>query len=268
MFFLRLKEVLLKAVVMAQPNFSMGCFLLPKTTCQQIEAVIADFWWRGSGEAKGMHWKTWKHLCRPKYEGGLGFKELEAFNLALLGKQVWRMLTKPNTLVAKVFKARYFRKTSILKASLGSRPSYAWRSLHAAHRLINTGARALIGNGDNTNLWEDPWLEDKPARPMLSLRWLPLRNQAQLSRCEKVKDFLLPDKREWNEALVREIVSEEDWRKIEKIRPGGPACQDAYSWDYTPSGHYTVKSGYWIAVNLLKEKTVKETLQPSLDVLF
>lgn len=89
-------------------------------------------------------------MCKPKNEGGLGFKELEAFNLAMLGKQVWRMLTKPETLVAKVFKARYFKKTTILNVNLGSRPSYAWRSLHAALRLIKKGARVVIGNGDNT----------------------------------------------------------------------------------------------------------------------
>ena len=130
------KEVLLKAVAMAHPNFSMSCFLLPKTTCQQIEVVMADFWWRNSKDSKGMHWKNWKHLCKPKSEGGLAFKDLEAFNLAMLGKQVWRILTKQENLVERVFKARYFPRTSILNAPLGSRPSYAWRGLHVAQKLI------------------------------------------------------------------------------------------------------------------------------------
>ena len=49
------KEVLLKSVAMAMPNFTMSCFLLPKTTCQQIEAVLADFWWKNAQESKGMH---------------------------------------------------------------------------------------------------------------------------------------------------------------------------------------------------------------------
>lgn len=63
------KEVLLKAVAMAMPNFLMSCFLLPKTTCQQIEQILADFWWRNSMDSKGMHWKSWKHLSRPKEVG-------------------------------------------------------------------------------------------------------------------------------------------------------------------------------------------------------
>lgn len=63
----------------------------------------------------------------------------------------------------RVFKARYFRQTTILEAALGSRPSYAWRSLHAAQKLVKADARAIIGNGENTLIWEDPWIGDKPA---------------------------------------------------------------------------------------------------------
>lgn len=38
----------------------------------------------------------------PKTEEGLGFKELEAFNFALLAKQGWRLLKYPNFLVARI----------------------------------------------------------------------------------------------------------------------------------------------------------------------
>ena len=79
---------------------------------------------------------------------------------------------------------------------------------------------------------------------------------------------MLQHRRKWNEDRIREVLSEEDWREIQKIRPGGPACKDSYCWDFTPSGHYTVNSGYWVAGNLLKAKEVEEILQPSLDGLF
>ncbi|XP_018435800.2 uncharacterized protein LOC108808101 [Raphanus sativus] len=53
---------------------------------------MSEFWWRNGKDSRGMHWKSWESLCRPEAYGGLGFKDLEAYNLALLGKdtKVWQ----------------------------------------------------------------------------------------------------------------------------------------------------------------------------------
>lgn len=52
-----------------------------------------------------------------KLKGGMKFKDLEVFNTVLLTKRVWRILEKPNSLVAKNFKERYFMKGNLLDAS-------------------------------------------------------------------------------------------------------------------------------------------------------
>ena len=33
----------------------------------------------------------WENLCVPKNQGGMGFKLLKEFNLALLAKQGWKL---------------------------------------------------------------------------------------------------------------------------------------------------------------------------------
>lgn len=87
------------------------------------------------GQSNGknkMAWLSWENMCSSKENGGLGFCDLKAFNLALLTKQGWHLQNNHGSLVHRVFQAHYFPCTVFLHAELGSKPSYAWRSIIAA----------------------------------------------------------------------------------------------------------------------------------------
>ena len=98
------KEVIIKSVVTALPNHVMSVYRLPKATVKKLTSAVAQFWWSPGESTKGMHWKSWDKLCLPKDNGGLGFKDLMDFNTAMLGKQLWRLIEKPNTLFSRVLK--------------------------------------------------------------------------------------------------------------------------------------------------------------------
>ena len=97
------KEVLLKVVVQAIPTFAMSCFRLPIGLCLDIEMLIHKFWWGQRVDRRKIHWSKWEVLCKPKMEGGLGFKDLCKFNEAMLATQVWRLIHDTRSLFNKVF---------------------------------------------------------------------------------------------------------------------------------------------------------------------
>ena len=118
------KEILLKSVAQAIPVFAMSVFCLPKGICKEITDLISQFWWGDDEEHKRMHWYSWWKLCYPKSEGGMGFRDLYSFNLAMLSKQCWRLLNNLDSLCAKVLKAKYFPNGSLLQATLKNGASF------------------------------------------------------------------------------------------------------------------------------------------------
>jgi len=117
------KEILIKAVVQALPTYCMSVFRLPQTLCKSLNSLMNGFWWGHKTNQGRVHWMSWKRLGAPQNRGGMGFHDLEVFNLALFAKQGWRLLSNPDSLVARIMKEKYHPRVDFLDAKLGSRPS-------------------------------------------------------------------------------------------------------------------------------------------------
>lgn len=85
------KEILIKTVALAILTYTMSCFKLPDSLCDKLTSMIRNIWWGQKQEEKKIFWLSWEKMCEPEVGGGMRFKNLKLFNLALLAKQGWRL---------------------------------------------------------------------------------------------------------------------------------------------------------------------------------
>ncbi|XP_057441354.1 uncharacterized protein LOC130733241 [Lotus japonicus] len=154
------RETLIKAVVQALPSYAMSILKFPKNFCSQICSKIASFWWKGSKE-KGIHWKKWERLTYNKQEGGMGFKDLQIMNQALLARQAWRILHEPNAFWVQVMKGIYFPNEDFSTVRKKRQASWGWASvIHGRDLLIKQGQWA-IGDGTRIDLRNHRWVASR-----------------------------------------------------------------------------------------------------------
>ncbi|KAL1172611.1 hypothetical protein V6Z11_A05G359800 [Gossypium hirsutum] len=159
----------------------MSICLAPKGVIDDIQAMLSRTWW--SGKDKGGFWTMipWKTLCKPKGMGGLGIRDVRLFNLALLGRQVWRLLNNTDSLCFKVLSSKYFPDGNIFHAKKVDKASFTWSSIAKAVEAFQDGFGWQVGNGEKINI------------------------------CEKfVKDLWHLDRRSWDENKVKQAYGQ-DW---------------------------------------------------------
>lgn len=123
----------------------------------------------------------------------MGFRDLHLFNKAMLGKQGWRLLTRPDSLCARVLKVWYYHEGNFLDSSRKKHASHTWRAILAGRDVLKMGLIKRIGDGTSTNIWRDRWIPMHPgAKPMT-----PSDGQA----VNMVSDLMTEDG-QWDEALI------------------------------------------------------------------
>ncbi|KAM2896759.1 hypothetical protein COP2_006481 [Malus domestica] len=235
------KEVMIKVVAIALPNYAMSCFKLPVNLCKEMESNIANFWWRGSREKNGMHWISWEKMKRRKKVGGLGFRDLLSFNLAYLAKIGWRILTNPLSLLSKILKEKYFPECSFMEAKVGKRSTWGWKGIMQGKKILERGRRWRVGDGSSIRVKYDPWLPRPHTFRVIS---------KHLDMPVMVKDLINPVTGSWMVDLVKGCFEEEESNIILGIPTSLEGCNDRIIWHHTSNGDYTVKTGYGIVMEM------------------
>ncbi|CAN1729936.1 LINE-1 reverse transcriptase homolog [Linum perenne] len=242
------KEVLVKSVLQAIPTYCMNVFMLPVTLTAELERMMNSFWWgTNANGGGGIAWMRWERLSVKKRNGGLGFKDLHAFNLAMVGKQGWKLMMDQDSLVTKIFKAKYFPKVDFLSATLRSNPSFAWHSILKTQSLIRNGVRWRIGDGKNIRVWYDPWLKEEGRRHVIS----PIVQGLEDIR---VADLWIPGTKSWDVELLEELFLPDDVTAILKLIPQADEEADMKIWNASTDGNYSVKSAYKVIMEQMLQR--------------
>ena len=107
---------------------------------------------------------------------------------------MWRLFHEKETLLYKVFRAKYFPTGDIFRADLNPRSSFAWKSIMQVRGVISNGARWRIGNGKDIRIWQHRWLPSLGGGRVLS----PQLGQSLIS----VRDLFIPGTKAWDFKLI------------------------------------------------------------------
>lgn len=230
----------MKAVGQAIPIYTMSCFKIPNNVCNKINKICAKFWWGSSDNNKKIHWKSWKSLCCSKDLGGMGFREIQLFNQAILAKLSWRIVKGPSSLLTRTLKGRYFKDRPFLEASLGSNPSLTWRSIMWGRDLFIKGYRWRVGNGRYIDIEKDPWLNRNGIRS-------PSLIKEVLKGCKVNR--LIDERNMWLDDLVRESFNCIDAKDILNTLLGDPNSKDEIISAPDKKGKFYMKSAYHMSIS-------------------
>ncbi|XP_058756815.1 uncharacterized protein LOC131630038 [Vicia villosa] len=237
------RETLIKSVLQSIPTYIMSIFLLPSSSIDEIEKMLNSFWWgHKRGSAKGIHWLSWDRLSMPKNVGGMGFKNLSAFNYAMLSKQAWSLMKNPNTLVSRLYKARYFPSCNFLKSEIGHNPCYVWRSIWSAKFVVRGGYKWSIGTGERISVWDQNWLHD------CSTVTNPWPDNPMVVNL-KVSDLLSPTGKQWNLNLIHQLVGGGVAQKIVNTPLFEAVHEDRIVWNLENNDIFSVRSAYRYCIN-------------------
>ncbi|KAJ0075170.1 hypothetical protein Patl1_34400 [Pistacia atlantica] len=176
-----------------------------------------------------------------KNDGGLGFKDFELFNLAMLAKQGWRLLHYPNSLAARVLSAKYYPDGNFLEANVKRSSCFIWRSVMAARSVLESGLMWRIGDGSKVKIWQDKWLPSASSFKIQS-QCLDMDPEA------KVATLIDPQSKSWKLDLLKDLFSESEVDIICRIPISIFNRPDKIVWRCAKNGLFSVKSAYHLQV--------------------
>ncbi|XP_074300904.1 uncharacterized protein LOC141632241 [Silene latifolia] len=137
--------ILVKSVLTSLFSYWANIFLIPKGVLKQIDNICRNYLWDGTSNYMRVPLVGWDHICTPKSEGGLGIRNSYHWNVATIGKLVWWIYSKPDSLWVKWVHQVYIKSSSWSEHIPKCHMSGNWKAI--------CKTRDLLLNGYSQGVW-------------------------------------------------------------------------------------------------------------------
>ncbi|XP_021770732.1 uncharacterized protein LOC110734914 [Chenopodium quinoa] len=132
------RVVLINAVLISLHSYWAQCLILPKTVIQRIRAFLCS----GSAVLSKAPPLAWSWVCKAKKVGGLGIRDCELWNKAALGKYIWQISKKKDSLWVKWVHNVYIKTQDWWTYSSKKADGWAWKKICRIKDELEEGFRA------------------------------------------------------------------------------------------------------------------------------
>ena len=121
--------ILINSVLMAIHAYWAQIMPLPRKMLKEIANVCRSFLWKGKGDMESPGLVAWENLCQAKSKGGLGCRDILAWNKAALFKHIWAIAEKKDCLWVRWVHHIYLKGDSIWEHQAPQDASFYWKKL-------------------------------------------------------------------------------------------------------------------------------------------
>lgn len=140
---------LINSVLMSISTYWMQIFILPDAVVKEVNNLCRKFLWEGHVNGSKPGYVGWSKVCRPKSRGGLGIRGLNLWNTIAIGKIVWQIANKKDTLWVKWVHTVYIKGREWWDYKCSTNASWIWRSIcYNKERMKAMGIRAWWPHGN------------------------------------------------------------------------------------------------------------------------
>lgn len=207
----------------------MAVFKSPSTIARKFDSVTANFFWGFRQDRPAMHFTSFPKLCRPKRQGGLGFRHFALTNRALLAKQLWNIYKNPNTLCSRWLVGKYFHGSLHNNDVPTTQQSKVWKGIIAIRALIHDSLRWNVGSGTSIPIGSKFWWQPLPSKP---------------PDLHFVSDLRVSHAGTWDQDKVLQCFGQALVDDVMRTPLSFTSVPDQLVWMGSPSGAYSVAAGY------------------------
>ncbi|XP_042959541.1 uncharacterized protein LOC122294687 [Carya illinoinensis] len=234
------RMILMRHVLSSMPVYLLSAIHMPKLVIRKVHSLFANFFWGEQGGKSKRKWRSWRKLCAPEEEGGIGMRDVAEVQKSLFMKFGWNILTQ-KSLWANFFRAKYLKNGHIERRPESKLVSNFWKKVKEGIKEVLAKSSWKVREG-NISLWFDNFLPGGPISEMISQVEEPNT---------RLKDLL--DKNRWEDERIQRLMDRQTANEVIQLVGKLKDEKDVLVWLPEKSGTFSTKSA-WNEVRLKHPK--------------